>query len=101
MNGWTGEPKATQEGSLIEANLPMGKSIGFLTSLRETNPSLLGELESILKSREGILIQRTLLLKGMERSGRGWDRQTRRRQLGDSCICFNLTHTSVGRQDSP
>ena len=56
MNGWTGEPKATQEGSLIEANLPVGKSTGFLTSLRETNPSLLGELESILKSREGILI---------------------------------------------
>jgi len=61
-----GEPKATQEGRLIETNLPMGKSIGYLTSPRQTNPSLLEELKPILESKEGILLQRTLFLKGVK-----------------------------------
>ena len=29
-----GKPKATQEGSFIKANLPMGKSTRFVTSPR-------------------------------------------------------------------
>ena len=78
-NEWMdGEPKATQEGSLIKVNLPVGKSIKLFTSLREISSSLLRELESIPKSKEGILVQRTLFLKGMERPERGWDGQTGR-----------------------
>ena len=49
------KPKATQEGNLIETNLPMGKSIGFLTFSRKKDPSLLRELKSIPESKEGIL----------------------------------------------
>ena len=49
------KPKATQEGNLIETNLPMGKSIGFLTFSRNKHPSLLRELKSIPESKEGIL----------------------------------------------
>ena len=51
-----GEPKATQEGSLTEADLPVGKGAGFLTFLREMNPGLLRKLKSIPKSKEGILV---------------------------------------------
>ena len=50
-----GKPKATKEGSLIETNLPVGKSTGFLTFPRKMNPSLLKELKPIPKSKEGIL----------------------------------------------
>ena len=49
------KPKATHEGNLIETNLPMGKSIGFLTFSRKKDPSLLRELKSIPESKEGIL----------------------------------------------
>lgn len=56
-NKWMdGEPKATQEGNLVKANLLVVKSTGLFTSLRETNSGLLRELESIPKSKEGILV---------------------------------------------
>ena len=60
------KPKATQECNLVETNLPMGKSTRLLTFSRKTNPSLLGKLEPIPESNEGILPQRGLFLKGME-----------------------------------
>ena len=64
-----GKPKATQEGSFVETNLSVGKSTGFLISLRKTNPSLLGELKPVLESKEGILPQGTLFLKSIEGPG--------------------------------
>ena len=64
------EPKATQESSLIKAKFPMGKSTGLFTFLRETGFGSLGELKSIPKSEESILVQRTLLLESMERPDR-------------------------------
>ena len=70
MNGWTGNLRPHRK-AVIKANLPVGKSTRLLTSLRETNSGLLKKLESIPKSKEGILVQRTLLLKVIERSRRG------------------------------
>ena len=73
-----GEPKAAQEGSLLEANFLVGKGTGFLTFLRETNPGLLRKLEPIPKSMESVLVQGALFLEGIERPGRGWNEWTRR-----------------------
>ena len=92
------KPKATQEGNLIETNLPMGKSTGFLTFFRKMDPSLLGKLEPIPKSKEGILLQRTLFLKGMEGLGRSRDRRKERRWYRKSCIRLNPTRTGARRQ---
>ena len=44
------KPKATQEGSLVETNLPVGKSTRLLTFFRKTDPSLLRKLEPIPES---------------------------------------------------
>ena len=69
-----GKSKATQEGSFIETNLSVGKSTRFLTSLRKTNPSLLGELKTVLESKEGILPQGALFLKSIEgQEGKGME----------------------------
>ena len=46
------KPKATQGGSFVETNLPVDKSIEFLTSHRKMNPSLLGELKPVLNLRK-------------------------------------------------
>ena len=60
------KPKATQECSLVETNLPIGKNTRLLAFSRKINPSLLKKLEPIPESNEGILPQRALFLKGME-----------------------------------
>ena len=63
------KPKATQERSLVETNITIGKSIRLLTLPRETNLGLLRKSESVPKSTEGIFLQRALFFKGMEWSG--------------------------------
>ena len=44
------KPKATQEGSLVETNLPVGKSTRLLTFFRKMDLGLLGKLEPIPES---------------------------------------------------
>ena len=64
-----GKPKTTQEGHLIETHLAMGGGTGFLTRPRKMNPNLLRKLEPIPKFAMVFLIQGTLLLESMKRSG--------------------------------
>ena len=58
--------KATQECSLIETNLAIGKHTRLLTLPRKANPSLLEKQEPIPKSTKGFFFQGALFFEGMK-----------------------------------